>query len=374
MNRQGPDEGRYPIQDTLVALGVEMAGQNARGWRAACFLHDDTMPSMWVYADTNSFYCYGCGAWGGPVAAVQKSLVCGGRTSRKAALAWLGAHVPAVRAPPRLDHLVNTKIQGSGGPSDLTFALDRLLQCGMYHHGDGNCVAAAAIARDYLFQRGFTEAAMDVIWDMDLPCIVGGFPKRTFRLRADKGAYKALATLGLTNARGWLQKRFCPGVFFGIRDLRGMIVGMQARSLRKPPEPKYLFTRSHQGWARTRSLYLFAESLTAWGTMRPLTLVEGPLDALAVATAEAPVAALMGDTLCTGQIDLLHAAGVHKIRLWLDFDAAGRQAKNGIHESLTKRGYLVTCVVDQSPPLKDAADVLQAHGVAGVGHVLASAE
>ena len=51
---------RLNIIDVLIAYGVQVD----RHKRASCPLHDEKTPSFRVYPDTNSWFCFGCGAGG----------------------------------------------------------------------------------------------------------------------------------------------------------------------------------------------------------------------------------------------------------------------------------------------------------------------
>lgn len=49
-----------PISDVCGKLGIQVV----RGKLARCFMHDDHKPSMAIYKDTNSWYCFTCGVGG----------------------------------------------------------------------------------------------------------------------------------------------------------------------------------------------------------------------------------------------------------------------------------------------------------------------
>ena len=45
-------------------------------WRGLCPFHDDQVPSLTIYPETNSWYCFGCGEGGDVLSFVQKLLHC----------------------------------------------------------------------------------------------------------------------------------------------------------------------------------------------------------------------------------------------------------------------------------------------------------
>ena len=48
----------------FAAIGVTDYRPHGRAQMTQCRFHPDRNPSMAVYADTQSFFCFGCGAWG----------------------------------------------------------------------------------------------------------------------------------------------------------------------------------------------------------------------------------------------------------------------------------------------------------------------
>ena len=54
---------RIPISNVCNKLDIQIV----RGKQALCFMHDDHKPSMAIYMDTNSWYCFTCGKGGGVI-------------------------------------------------------------------------------------------------------------------------------------------------------------------------------------------------------------------------------------------------------------------------------------------------------------------
>ena len=70
-----------PIAEVCHKLDIQVV----RGKRARCFMHDDHKPSMAIYKDTNSWYCFTCGVGGGVIDLVAKYL----KKDRDEACNWL---------------------------------------------------------------------------------------------------------------------------------------------------------------------------------------------------------------------------------------------------------------------------------------------
>jgi hypothetical protein len=62
-------------RDLLFAMGAEGHRRHSRGITVSCPFpwHQDDKPSLAIYEDTNTFTCFGCGAWGDPLN-IQKFL------------------------------------------------------------------------------------------------------------------------------------------------------------------------------------------------------------------------------------------------------------------------------------------------------------
>lgn len=61
------EQGTIPsdILDVLDHYGLEYHASGSI-YVMSCLFHDDSTPSMVIYPDTNSFYCFGCGTSGTP--------------------------------------------------------------------------------------------------------------------------------------------------------------------------------------------------------------------------------------------------------------------------------------------------------------------
>jgi DNA primase len=93
---------RNPIEEVISRHGVVLLRKGSR-FAGRCPFHDDDYPSLVVYPQTRSFFCFGCGAHGDVIDFVQRIDGLGFR----AALERLdGAPKPAAPEP-----------KGSGGLS-----------------------------------------------------------------------------------------------------------------------------------------------------------------------------------------------------------------------------------------------------------------
>ena len=63
---------RHPLGDVVEAAGVELRGRG-RVRQGLCPFHAETAGSFTVYADTQRFYCFGCGAGGDVLDFIQRT-------------------------------------------------------------------------------------------------------------------------------------------------------------------------------------------------------------------------------------------------------------------------------------------------------------
>ena len=62
----------HPLGDVVEASGVELLGRG-RVRQGLCPFHEETEGSFTVYADSQKFYCFGCGAGGDVLDFVQRT-------------------------------------------------------------------------------------------------------------------------------------------------------------------------------------------------------------------------------------------------------------------------------------------------------------
>ena len=65
-------KARHPLGDTVEAAGVRLRGRG-RVRQGVCPFHDEGEGSFTVYADSERFYCFGCGEGGDVLDFIQKS-------------------------------------------------------------------------------------------------------------------------------------------------------------------------------------------------------------------------------------------------------------------------------------------------------------
>ena len=145
---------RHPLGGVVEASGLKLRGRG-RVRQGVCPFHEETEGSFTVYADTQRFYCFGCGLGGDVLDFIQRSrrgrfaggdpaaaTVAIGRRRRRSSRLWSGrlasvnASLPATRAlltvatrfyateiersPEAQRYLVSSRYQPGSGPAPRT--------------------------------------------------------------------------------------------------------------------------------------------------------------------------------------------------------------------------------------------------------------
>lgn len=294
----------HPIEDVVAGHGVALRPSGGR-LVGRCPFHDDRSPSLVVYAETRSFYCFGCGAQGDVIDFVRRAEGVGFRE----AVARLGEG-PAGTLPPR----------AASTPRRLSVD-DRLIlsaACELYHetllHTPG--------VQQYLETRGIP------LWVARL-CRVGYSDGRLLvpylkRRRLSVRRARELGLLFRSDDETMAGRVVIP-------ELRGAYCGwMVGRALDGRREPKY------RGLALPRPLLGHER---ARGHAR-VFLTEGPFDWLTLVSWGLPACALLGTQPGRDTIRLL--GRVRTVVLVLDGDGPGRDAAAHLAEVLGERARIVT--------------------------------
>lgn len=233
--------------------------------------------------------------------------------------------------------------------------------------------------RAYLTARGFAGLMGETVWTVGYA--PAGWTSLVDHLSALGYSDAALLQSGLATGcrRGTLIDRFRDHLTFGIRNLDGELVGFTARC--RPAAdgvvPKYLNTPTTALYRKNEVLFGLDEHTDQLRTAATLVLVEGPLDAIAVAatnTADAASgtpdergyasAALCGTALTEAQASQIAKLIASDVIVALDEDHAGHRAAENAYLRLARH----TDHLHAPRPWKrnDPADILQASGVRGI--------
>ena len=258
--------------DDLIARAdiVEVVGRRVqlkkagREFKACCPFHDEKTPSFTVSPAKGFYHCFGCGAHGTAIGFLMEF-----------------DHMSFVEAIESLAQSMGVDVPRSESdkPARRYDELFSLLDTVARHWQA--CLKDAPQAVDYVKQRGIdgsTARRFGIGYAPD------GWSNVLDKFGKSPEAIERLLATGLIIARdnGGHYDRFRDRIMFPIRDARGRTIGFGGRAL-GDGEPKYLNSPetvlSHKG----RELYGLYEARQALRQIDQLVVVEGYMDAVALA-------------------------------------------------------------------------------------------
>ena len=303
-------KARHPLGDTVEASGVRLRGRG-RVRQGVCPFHDETEGSFTVYADSERFYCFGCGEGGDVLDFIQRME---GLSLPEAIARLDGSPGPTPRAANR-----------PAGPRPPESAAlpsrdpDLLTAAARFYAGQ---LCLDSKARAYLASRGVGPAAAARLG-------LGYAPGSGLRPALETLGFseKRLRDSGLFTERG--SERFAGMVV--VPDLSGSLVrwlvGRAVDPDRTPrfqalPGPKPVLGLGRLGRA------------PLWAIV-----TEGVFDWIALAGWEFPACAALGAQGVERIADALR--GCARVFLAFDSDDAGREATERLQTLLGRRAAAV---------------------------------
>ncbi|MDW8060447.1 MAG: DNA primase [Thermomicrobium sp.] len=324
-------------------LQLRKAGKN---YKALCPFHQEKTPSFYVFPETQSFYCFGCGASGDALTFLMRTE----RLTFREALERLAERAGiTLRTDRRVDHAEDERRQ-------RLFELNRTAAAWFAHVLWSTSYGEPA--RTYLERRGVDRATAERFG-------LGYAPDSQTALLRYLGQHGAtvdeLVDAGLVVRRedGSTVDRFRNRLVFPIRDRQGRVLGFGGRTL-GDAQPKYLNSPQTLVFDKSSVLYGIDLAEEAIRAQRTVIVVEGYLDAItAHQFGYTNTVASLGTALTERQGKQLRRLADH-ILLALDADAAGRQA--------TLRGLelLRTALADSERPVPDPRQLIRFERTLGV--------
>ena len=330
-------------------------GRTATG---LCPFHNEKTPSFVVYPDTQSFYCFGCGAAGDVINFVRKYNNLGYVEAVKQLAGRAGMPLPEEddresRARQRL------------------LEINRCAARYFYENLNAKTPEAAMARRYWKEKRGLSDAAIRRFGLGYAPEDFGGLlhylKRRGFR-------EEELETSGLVkrSAKGNLYDIFRHRVMVPIIDVRGAIIAFGGRVL-DDSKPKYV--NSPETLVYHKSDTVFALQIAKKSASRRFVLCEGYMDVISMQQAGIDTAVCAcGTALTPDQVKLI-SQYAEEVILSYDSDEAGQKATLRSLELF--RNSPVKVGVLQIPGAKDPDEYIKKYGAErfkalldGVGNAL----
>ena len=274
-----------------------------------CPFHNEKTPSFVVYPDTQSFYCFGCGAAGDVINFVRKYNNLGYVESVKQLASRVGMPLPEeedkeAKARQRL------------------LEINRCAARYFYEQLNAKTPEAAQARRYWKEKRGLSDAAIRRFGLGYAPQDFGGL---LHYLRRRGFSESELERSGLVkrSAKGNLYDIFRHRVMVPIIDVRGSIIAFGGRVL-DDSKPKYINSPETQVYHKSRTL--FALNIAKKSTSKRYILCEGYMDVISRHEAGFDTAVCACGTALTAEQVKLLSEYADEVVLSYDSDEAGQKA------------------------------------------------
>jgi DNA primase len=354
---------RHPIDEVVTAAGVELR-RSGTGFMGCCPFHDDSTASLSVCGVPDRFHCFGCGASGDVIDFVQRHAGVGFR--RAVELLDSDLALPQRTPPqPKRDPLPWPLVSVERGHEINALAWDHFASPVPHAY-------AASYLRNH---RGIDVAPLEDVLGTPVVGHTGGrWTSLVDRLTAHGVSTDELLAMDLAHRSNsgrlvdaWHNRLLvpCRTPYGSISGFIGRVDAGQARV------PKYRNPTQTATFQKSKVLYAPIVEPTRDGVTA--VVVEGPLDALAVA-ATAAVAGRLGDfwpcsangvTVSDTQARLVADSGAYNIVLALDGDEAGAQGTARWIDAVCRRlGH--AAMLTRLPAGLDPAEWLAREGRCGL--------
>lgn len=278
-------------------------------YRGLCPFHTEKTPSFYVWPQTNTFHCFGCGKSGSAFDWLMEREHLEFSEALRSLAQMTGVEVPTHRAPEddeqlrrlysileRAQRYYEGLLWGASGERGRAYLARRELSdetlhlFGMGYAGTGNGLLR------YLAGDGFSEQEL-----------------------------QAAGVIGVSDD-GRQFDFFRDRVLFPIRDVQGRTIAFGGRSLDDGSQPKYLNSRDTLVFHKHETLFALDLARRPMAQERQVVIVEGYMDAaMAHQYGYHTVVATLGTAITEQHLRVLRRH-VDEIRLALDPDAAGQAA------------------------------------------------
>ena len=289
-----------------VVSGYVQLKHRGRTHVGLCPFHNEKTPSFVVYPETQSFYCFGCGAGGDVITFIKKINNIGYIEAVKFLAARVGMPMPEEN-------------DETGKLRSRVLAINK---AAARFFADALNSSQGAQARAYLRRRALSDAT---IRRFGL-----GFSQNSFHALMDH-----LKSLGFSeeellaasvvkrNERGNIYDIFRNRVMFPIIDLRGNVIAFGGRNM-GDEKPKYLNSPETVVFKKSRGL--FAMNIAKTSREKRYILAEGYMDVISMQQAGFDTAIASLGTALTAEQAKLISDYADEVVLCYDSDEAGQKA------------------------------------------------
>jgi len=316
-----------------------------------CPFHSEKTPSFTVYPDTQSYYCFGCGAGGDVITFVRQhenlEYIEALRLLAQRAGMALPEDAPDDKAARRKTRILELNREAA-------------------RHFHRNLLAdSGKDARRYLLERGLAPKTVKHFglgfapesWDNLLLHLRGaGFSQEEML---------AAAVVQQGRSAGSVYDAFRGRIIFPILDLRGNVIGFGGRSLGERG-PKYLNSGDTPVFKKSRGLY--ALNFAKEAKSDTLILAEGYMDVIAIHQAGFPNTVATLGTALTPEQSRLISQYAKNVLIAYDSDGAGQTATKRAIRLFSQTDVAVRVL--ELPDAKDPDEYIKKFGAARFGNLI----
>lgn len=294
------------VEDIISSyIPIKRVGRNRK---ALCPFHSEKTPSLTIYPDTQSFYCFGCGTGGDVITFVMQI-----------------EHLDYVEAVHFLARRMGMTVPDELGQDDTYLKKNRILEINRetahFFHGALKSPDGSA-ALTYLRERGVPD---HIIVKYGVGYAPDGWTHLRDHLKTKGYSYEdmEMARVVVNGKQDRFYDQFRNRVMFPIIDVRGKVIAFGGRVL-DDSKPKYLNSSDSLVFKKSRNL--FSLNFAKQKSGERIILAEGYMDVIAIHAAGLENAvATLGTALTPEQTRLL-AKYAAEVVIAYDSDAAGVKA------------------------------------------------
>lgn len=311
-----------------------------------CPFHNEKTGSFTVYTQTNSFYCFGCGAGGDVINFVMRIENLDYMEAVRTLADRSGLQMPTDGYDDSMQKL-RLKIYEVNRAAARFFhskLFDKSDTRGLDYFAQTRKLSAATIRH---FGLGYSPDSWDALYKH--------LRKEGF---TDDIMLQANLIVKRKNGNGYFD-RFSRRVMYPIIDLRGNVIAFGGRKLPGDESAaKYINTSDTPVYKKTNNV--FALNFAKNSKRKGLILCEGYMDVIAMHQAGFDNAVAACGTSFTDEQAKLLSRYAEEIVVIMDSDAAGEKSTNRTIEILSKTGMSVRVV--RLPDEKDPDEFIRKHG------------
>ena len=329
-----------------IVSGYVKLQKKGSNYFGLCPFHNEKTPSFTVYNDTQSFYCFGCGAGGDAIGFIKKIENLDYVEAVKFLAQRAGMEMPENTYDDSLSKL-RMRIYEANREAARFFHATLLSQRGQsgLNYLRGRALSDRTIRH---FGLGFA--------DDDWNSLCNHLKNKGF---SEYEIYSANLAFKRKNGNG-IYDRFVNRVMFPIIDLRGNVIAFGGRIM-TDEKPKYLNTSDTPVFKKSENLFSLNNAKSS-GT-RTLILCEGYMDVIALNQAGFTNAVATLGTALTNEQAVLMKRYADEVIICYDADGAGQKATARAIDILRNAGLPIKILT--VPSGKDPDEFIRSKGENG---------